>query len=78
MSRVFVSNIGADVQAEELRRRFSRYGRVVNAEVRQTVGRRCSGYVAMSSIGEARSAARALDGVNVAGRELLVRVLQDM
>lgn len=78
MPRIFVSNIASDVEVDELNRLFSRYGRVVDIVIRRRVGNLCSGYVAMSSIEEARSAAQALDGFRLSGRELLVRVVQDM
>ncbi|KAI3687789.1 hypothetical protein L1987_81492 [Smallanthus sonchifolius] len=78
---IYVCNLPRNCDIPELLNKFKPYGTVQSVEVSRNadtgISRGC-GYVTMSSLGEAKTAIAALDGSDVDGREMRVRLSVDM
>ena len=73
--KLYVGNLGFDVNDSDLQHLFSAHGSIVSAQViidRDTNRSKGFGFVEMSSEGEAKAAVAALDGKDHAGRALKV------
>ncbi|OWY70990.1 RNA-binding protein [cyanobacterium TDX16] len=73
--KLYVGNLGFDVNDSDLQQLFSAHGAIVSAQViidRDTNRSKGFGFVEMSSDGEAQAAISALDGKDHAGRALKV------
>ncbi|KAF5773256.1 putative RNA recognition motif domain, nucleotide-binding alpha-beta plait domain superfamily [Helianthus annuus] len=78
---LYVCNLPRSCDIPELHNKFKTYGTVQSVEVPRNaetgISRGC-GYVTMSSLEEAKAAIAALDGSDVGGREMRVRLSVDM
>jgi RNA recognition motif-containing protein len=73
--KLYVGNLGFDVNDSDLQQLFSAHGSIVSAQViidRDTNRSKGFGFVEMNSDGEAQAAIAALDGKDHAGRALKV------
>jgi len=76
-NKLFVGNLPFSITESELTEVFSQSGTVASASIvtdRDTGRARGFGFVEMSTQDEAEAAIRALDGRNVGGRNISVRV----
>lgn len=72
---IYVSNLGFNVQDEDLKEFFTPYGEVTSAKIindRETGKSRGFGFVEMSDDAAAKKAIAELDGGNVEGRNIKV------
>src|SRR5687767_2947449 len=72
---IYVSNLGFNVQDEDLKEFFAPYGEVTSAKIindRETGRSRGFGFVEMSDDAAARTAINAVDGGTVEGRTIRV------
>ncbi|KAI7749553.1 hypothetical protein M8C21_021920 [Ambrosia artemisiifolia] len=78
---LYVCNLPRSCDIPQLLNKFTTYGTVQSVEVSRNaetgISRGC-GYVTMSSLSEAKAAIAALDGSDVDGREMRVRLSVDM
>ena len=77
---LFVSNLSFRMQESELADVFSQFGEVSSARIitdRETHRSRGFGFVEMPDDEAAKAAIEALNGKEVAGREIAVRVSED-
>lgn len=81
MSRkLFVANFPFTTTVEDLNEIFGRHGEVVYAKIatdRETGRSRGFGFVEMGTADQAQTAIRELDGYQMAGRPLAVRIAED-
>jgi RNA recognition motif-containing protein len=80
MARIFVGNLNFGVRDGDLSSAFSTFGKVHSAAVpvdSHTLRPQGFGFVEMPDSEEARTAAEALDGAELRGRPLSVRVILD-
>ena len=79
-NKIFVANFPFSTTVEELTDLFSQHGSVVSAKIatdRDTGRSRGFGFVEMESAEEASGAIEALNGQDMGGRSLAVRVAED-
>lgn len=80
MARIFVGNLNFGVRDGDLSSAFSTFGKVHSAAVpvdSHSQRPQGFGFVDMPNLEEARTAAEALNGARLRGRQLSVRVIQD-
>lgn len=79
-TNIYVGNLTFGTTSDDLRRMFSEFGDVTNAQVitdRDTGRSRGFGFVEMGSAEAANKAIGALNGKNVEGRQLTVNVAKE-
>ena len=77
MTNIFIANLDFGITSEDLRATFSQFGNVAYAHVvyePKTKRSRGFGYVEMDNSDEAISAIQALNGLEVNGRKLDVKI----
>ena len=74
--KLFVAKLPQNVTSERLRAMFESYGQVVDAKIimdRDTGKSKCYGFVEMADADSAKSAIESLNGIQMEGREILVK-----
>ena len=74
--KLFVAKLPQNVTSERLRAMFESYGQVVDAKIimdRDTGKSKCYGFVEMADADGAKSAIDSLNGIQMEGREILVK-----
>ncbi|MDX1652056.1 MAG: RNA-binding protein [Brumimicrobium sp.] len=77
MTNIFIANLDFDITSDDLRATFSQFGKVSYAHVvydNKTKKSKGYGYVEMDNSDEAIAAIEALNGIEVNGRKLDVKV----
>jgi len=79
-TKLFIGNLSFDTTDDSLKTAFAEHGNVVSARVitdRETGRSRGFGFVEFETADEAAAAMKAMDGVNVDGREVRVSEAED-
>ncbi|TNF47310.1 MAG: RNA-binding protein [Bacteroidetes bacterium] len=77
MTNIFIANLDWGITSEDLKATFSSFGEVTYAHVvydRETKKSKGYGYVEMSSTDQAINAIQALNGLEINGRKLDVKI----
>ncbi|PHR46803.1 MAG: RNA-binding protein [Fluviicola sp.] len=77
MTNIFIANLDFDISSDDLRATFSQFGTVSYAHVvydNKTKKSKGYGYVEMEDADQAINAIKALNGMDVNGRELDVKI----
>jgi RNA recognition motif-containing protein len=77
MTNIFIANLDWEITSEDLKATFSSFGKVLYAHVvydKETKKSKGYGYVEMESTDEAINAIQALNGLEVNGRKLDVKI----
>lgn len=77
MANIYVGNLSYDATEDDLRQAFSQHGEVTGVNViqdRETGRSRGFGFVEMANDADANNAISALDGADIAGREVKVNM----
>ncbi|MFA5573626.1 MAG: hypothetical protein WC994_01090 [Brumimicrobium sp.] len=77
MTNIFVANLDFGISSDDLKATFSQFGTVLYAHVvydKKTKKSKGYGYVEMESLEEAIAAIKALNGVEVEGRPLDIKI----
>lgn len=77
MTNIFIANLDWEITSEDLKATFSSFGEVTYAHVvfdRETKKSKGYGYVEMSSTDQAINAIQALNGLEINGRKLDVKI----